>query len=227
MEPWWYFSFIVVLLLLVTMSALFSFSEMAISSANKNRLRTISESPNFSKKKKRQSLRVIHFIENYNEHISAIVIFNNIVNILFSTIATVFFTMIAREEMNNESIGPLISFLVMTPIVIIFGEIIPKQLAKKFPEMGTMKLSWTLQLVNLIMKPITFVLSKIIKEEETHLLNSDEEIHLAIADATSAGVTTSFEQKIIKNSLEIDNSKVEDVMLAKKDEIKRIWAIKI
>lgn len=217
MAIWAYILLAILLMLLVGLSALFSFSEMAISSANKSRLKSIINSNTSSNKDKKQAKRVLHFTENYNEHISSIVIFNNIVNILFSTLSTVFFVIIAKEEMNAESVGPLMSFALMTPVVIIFGEIIPKQLAKKFPEIGTMKLSWTLQIVNLIMKPITFILSKLVKEEETTMLNSDEEIHHALDEATKAGVTTSFEQSLIRRSLELDETKIIDVMVPLKD----------
>ncbi|NQX83465.1 MAG: DUF21 domain-containing protein [Mycoplasmataceae bacterium] len=217
MEILLYLSGIFILLLLVALSALFSFSEMAISSANKITLKAISESKNSSKISKKRATRVIHFIENYNEHISAIVIVNNVVNILFSTLATVYFTIFAQNILHSVAFGPLMAFLIMTPIVIIFGEIIPKQLAKKFPEIGTMKLSWTLQIVNMFLKPITYLLSKLIKEEKKNLLSSDEEINLALEDATSIGVTTSFEQNIIKRFLELDKSYVKNVMLPKKD----------
>ncbi|BDU67457.1 MAG: hemolysin [Candidatus Tyloplasma litorale] len=216
METYLLILFLIILLLLVFLSALFSFSEMAISSINKTRLMVIANDEKYSSKSHKQANRVLHFIENYNEHITAIVIFNNIVNILFTTLATVFFIAIANkffDPENAESIGPIMSFSIMTPFVIIFGEIIPKQLAKKFPESGTMKLSWTLYIVNLIMKPITAFLGKIIKEEDNSAFNSDEEINLAISQATEAGITSSFEQNIIKKLLEIDEMKISKIMI--------------
>lgn len=201
-----------ILIILVTLSALFSFSEMAISSSNKARLASIAKESK-SKKEKKQANRVIHFVENYNEHITAIVIFNNIVNILFSTLATIYFVSVT----GNSGTGALVSFLVTTPIVIIFGEIVPKQLAKRYPEKGTMKLSWSLQIVNFIMKPLTFLLSKIVKEQQSSMLGSDREIELALKEATKQGVTTSFEEQLIRRSLEIDNKKLSDVLIPIKD----------
>ncbi|MCK5866870.1 MAG: HlyC/CorC family transporter [Mycoplasmataceae bacterium] len=198
----------IVLILLIVLSALFSFSEMAITSSNTIKLKLIVDDENSSKQQKRQAKRVIHFIKNYNEHISSIVIFNNIVNILTTTLATVYFT-----ELTGKSIGPIVAFLIMTPLVIIFGEIIPKQLAKKFPEIGTMKLSWTLQIVNMILRPFTFLLSRLVKQQQTTMLNSDEEIHMALDEATKAGVTSSFEQQIIRRSLELDKTFISEVMI--------------
>ncbi len=205
--------FAIILLFLVSLSALFSFSEMAISSSNKTRLLTIVESGNSSNRKKAKAKRVIHFMDNYNEHITAIVIFNNIVNILFSTMATVFFTIIASNFLSSASYGALLSFVITTPIVIIFGEIIPKQLAKKYPESGTMALSTTIATVNFSMKPITFVLGKIIKEEETVAFNSDEEINTALSQATEAGVTTEYEQTMISKLLSADEKDVGSIMI--------------
>lgn len=210
----------IILIILVGLSALFSFSEMAISSANKTKLLAIQHNKDSSKRDKRQAKRVLHFIDNYNEHLTAIVIFNNIVNILFTTLATIFFinlATLAKISDDPSSVGPIMSFLIMTPIVIIFGEITPKQLAKRFSEIGTMRLSWTLQIINLIMKPITFILSKIIKEKDNTVLASDAEINLAISQATNAGVTSRFEQNLIKKLLEVDDKKISDAMIKKEN----------
>lgn len=205
------------LLLLIIMSSVSSFSEMAMSSCNKNRIKSISISPETSDKNKKKSLKVLMFLDNYNEYISAIVIFNNIINILFSILTTTFFSIlfvsVMSPESNPEFWSPIVSFLIMTPIVIIFGEILPKQLGKKFSEKGTMNVSPIISSVNFLMKPLTMILSRLVKEEEVTMLASDEEIQMAISEATVAGVTSSFEEMIIKRSLEIDNILVKDVMI--------------
>ncbi len=208
-----YIIFGLILVFLVFLSALFSFSEMAISSSNKTRLLLITESNEYSERKKKKARKVIFFTENYNEHITAIVIFNNIVNILFSTLATVFFTLIATNLWGNGGYGALMSFVITTPIVILFGEIIPKQLAKKYPESGTMLLTTAITSVNLVMKPITFVLGKIIKEEDNAAFSSDAEINTAISQATEAGVTTEYEQSLIKRLLSADELSVDSIMV--------------
>ncbi len=212
-----YIGFSIILAILIALSALFSFSEMAISSSNKTRLLTIIDSNDESERRKKKAKRVIHFTENYNEHITAIVIFNNIVNIMFSTLATVFFTIIANEAWGNGAYGALLSFIVTTPLVIIFGEIIPKQLAKKYPEKGTMLLSTSIAFVNGMMKPFTFVLGKIIKEEDNTAFSSDSEINTAISQATAAGVTTEYEQLLIQKLLSADEKTVESIMVPLED----------
>lgn len=206
-------SFVIVLIFLVLCSALFSFSEMAISSANKTRLITFKEDKKTKNSQRKKAERVIHYIENYNEHITAIVIFNNIVNVLFSTLATLFFTLLAISLWDSGGYGALLSFLITTPIVIVFGEIVPKQLAKKYPEKGTMFLTWAISSVNMVMKPVTLILSKIIKEEDNTAFISDEEINTALSQTTEAGVTTPFEQELIKRMLQADELTVGDIMV--------------
>ncbi len=208
-----YIVFGILLIFLIFLSGLFSFSEMAISSSNRTRLLTIIDSEKSSDRKKQQARKVINFMDKYNEHITAIVIFNNIVNIMFSTLATVFFTLIAIEVWDHGAAGALLSFVVTTPLVIVFGEIIPKQLAKKHPETGTMALSTTIVCVNIVMKPLTLVLGKIIKEEEQVAFNSDAEINTALSQATEAGVTTEYEQSMIKKLLSADEILVESIMI--------------
>lgn len=219
MAAWIFVLFALVLIVLVSLSAMFSFSEMAISSSNKTRLLSIIDESGKSNRKTKQAQRALHFVENYNEHVTAIVIFNNIVNILFSTLATVFFILVAKEinPSNAETLGPIMSFVITTPIVIIFGEIVPKQLAKKYAESGTMLLSTTIFLVSGAMKPFTIILGKIIKEEDNTALSSDDEINIAIAQAREAGVTTSFEENLIRKLLAADNLTVQEIMVPKED----------
>ncbi len=219
MATWMYIIFALILIILIVLSATFSFSEMAISSSNKTRLLSMIDNDGKSKRKSKQAQRALHFVENYNEHVTAIVIFNNIVNILFSTLATVFFIMVAKEwkPENAETIGPLMSFIITTPLVIIFGEIVPKQLAKKYAESGTMVLSSTIFIVNGVMKPFTLILGKIIKEEDNTALSSDDEINIAISQAREAGVTTSFEETMIKRLLATDDLTVSEIMIPKDD----------
>ena len=204
----------IILFFLVVLSAFFSFSEMAISSASKIKLQSILKDSN-NKRKKKQSIRVIKFIDNYNQHITSIVVCNNIVNVLSSTLSTALFAALFGGSLS----GYIISFVLMTTLIIIFGELIPKMLAKKFSEQGTMKFSFVLYFVNILLMPITFSLSKMIKEEDKITLSSDQEINFAIEESTNSGVTTKHEQNFIKNALLMDKISVKDIMITKKNAI--------
>lgn len=201
-----------ILILLVVLSAFFSFSEMAISSASRIKLKSILKNSE-TKRKRKQAKRVINFIDNYNQHITSIVVCNNIVNVLSSTLSTALFAQIFAGSID----GYIISFIFMTSLIIIFGELIPKMLAKKFSEKGTMNFSFTLYFVNIIMSPITFILSKMIKEEKKITLSSDQEINFAIEESTASGITSKHEQNFIKNTLMLDEFFVKDIMIPKKD----------
>ena len=201
-----------ILFLMIVFSAFFSFSEMAISSASKIKLKSIEKNTE-SKKDKKQANRVINFIDNYNQHITSIVVCNNIMNVLSSTLSTALFATLFNESFE----GYIISFILMTTLIIIFGELIPKMLAKKFSEKGTMKFSFILYFVNLLLMPITFILSKMIKEEKKITLSSDQEINFAIQESTSSGITSKYEQYFIENTLKMDDVSIRDIMIKKKD----------
>lgn len=203
--------FFILLILLIFMSAFFSFSEMALSSVNKIKIQSYIGNNEAAKRKSIKAKRVLKFIENYNETITSIVIYNNIVNVLSTTIATLIFTTLFGESM----VGYFVSFIFMTITIIIFGELLPKMLAKKYSEQGSILFSFPLLLTNYSMKPITLVLRKMVKEKNTALLSSDEEINIAIEESTNKGVTSEYEKNIIKKALDLDETTVKDVMIPK------------
>ena len=114
---------ILILIVLVALSAYFSATETAFSSLNRIRLKNLAAGGN-----KRAKLAYA-LSENYDELLSTILVGNNIVNIASASIATVLFV-----NALGEGIGPTVSTVVMTVIVLIFGEVSPKSLAKESAE---------------------------------------------------------------------------------------------
>ena len=114
--------YILVIIFCIIMSAYFSATETAFSSINKIRLKTLSEAGN-----KKASL-ALSLSENYDKLLSTILIGNNIVNIAVASIGTVLFVDLLG------SIGATVSTVVITVVVLIFGEITPKSIAKDYPE---------------------------------------------------------------------------------------------
>lgn len=110
------------LVFLILMSAYFSATETAFSSINKLRLKNLANQGN------RRAQLVLTLSYEYDKLLSTILIGNNIVNILSASLATILFTMYFKES------GVTISTIVMTIVVLIFGEISPKSLAKECPE---------------------------------------------------------------------------------------------
>ena len=112
---------IVVLFILLVLSAFFSASETAFTSLSQVRIKSLSQS-------KKSAKLVFKMSQNYNKLLSTLLIGNNIVNIASASIATIVFTFWFGD------LGVTLSTAVMTVLVLIFGEITPKSIAKERPE---------------------------------------------------------------------------------------------
>lgn len=114
---------IICLVLLILFSAFFSASETAFTSLNRIRLKTMADDGN------KKAANAYKMGENYDKLLSTVLVGNNIVNITASSVATVLFI-----KLINESKGPTVSTIIMTVLLLIFGEVTPKTLAKEMPE---------------------------------------------------------------------------------------------
>ena len=110
---------IIAILFLICLSAFFSATETAFSSVNKIRLKNLASNGN------KKAARALKMSENYDELLSTILVGNNIANILSSSLATVLFTRLIGNS------GVTIATIVMTVLVLLFGEISPKSIAKE------------------------------------------------------------------------------------------------
>ena len=128
---------IIVMLICIIMSAYFSATETAFSSFNRTRIKSLAE--NGSKRAK----LVLRLSDNYDGLISSILIGNNIVNIAVASIGTLLFVSAYGD------IGATISTVVVTIVVLIFGEISPKSLAKDSPEQFAL---FSAPIINFLMK---------------------------------------------------------------------------
>lgn len=205
---WWvYLIFFIILFLLLAGSAVFSFSEMALANTSKIKIQSLQKE---NKKLKKKCAKVIVLLENYNKTITTIVVCNNIFNILATTISTSLFAALLPGPL-----GAALSFLLMTIFIVVFCETLPKMLAKKYPEEGSIKFAGMLTVNNKIFYPVVLPLIKMVPQQEDVTLASDEEINLAIEEAKQAGVTTPFEQNLIKRSLQIDKETIEKFVIPK------------
>ena len=129
---------VTIIILCIFLSSYFSATETAFSSANKIKLKNLA-----GKGSKRADL-VLRLSERYDKLISTILIGNNIVNILASSLATILFI-----DLLGEDKGPTVATIILTLIVLLFGEITPKTLAKQYPETFAM---FSAPIINLFMK---------------------------------------------------------------------------
>ena len=136
---------LVCMILLVGGSAFFSASETAFSSMNRARIRTQAQEG------KRRAIIALKLADSYDSLISSILVGNNIVNIALATLATIFFVSIWQKS------GATISTIVTTAIVLIFGEITPKSLAKDAPETVAMAVAPILNAIVRILYPLNCI----------------------------------------------------------------------
>ena len=118
---------IVIIVFCIIMSAYFSATETAFSTFNKIRVKNLADKGN------KRAAKVIKLSENYDTLLSTILIGNNIVNILASSIATILFVDLLKDGSLAEW-SSAISTAVLTLVILTFGEISPKTIAKKKPE---------------------------------------------------------------------------------------------
>ena len=141
---------IVIMLILVAFSAFFSASETAYTSFNRTKMKNLASEGN------KRAARTLKLADNYDKLLSTILVGNNIVNISLSSLATIFFVeCLAETTLASAAAG--ISTAVITVVVLIFGEISPKSLAKDHAEGLAMAIVGILRFLSVILTPINFI----------------------------------------------------------------------
>lgn len=199
---------IIALVLLVAMSSVFSSSETAITSVSKIKVRQLDQKDN----KNAHLLKKLH--DNMQTTISTILIGNNIVNIAASSIATILFTNIFHQN------GALISTVVMTVFVLIFGEVLPKTIAQYKNKSVALKFSRFIYFLTIIFKPIVKVLNILtrlviklfIGEDEDSSTLTEEELKTLVEVSEEEGVLKNQETEIMINALELKETLAVDIM---------------
>lgn len=202
---------IIAIVICIIMSAYFSATETAFSSVNKTRLKALAE------KGDRKAKLALDLSERYDKLISTILIGNNIVNIAASSIATVLFVQLLG------SIGATVSTIVVTVVVLIFGEITPKSIAKDMPEKFSMFSAPFIRLLILLLTPFNYIFSqwqkvasKIVKNNEDTKM-SQEELLLLVEEVQQEGSIDEDEGELLKNAIEFGDLKAEDILTHRVD----------
>lgn len=197
---------IAAIIILIMFSAYFSATETAFSTYNKIKMKNEAMAGN-----KRAQL-VLDLSEDYDRLLSTILIGNNIVNIASTTLATILFTQIL-----GGTKGPTASTVVMTVVVLIFGEISPKSIAKDMPESFSKATAPFLKVIFVILKPLNYMftlwkklLTKIIKIKNPDII-TEEEILTIVEEATHDGTLNEHESDLIRNAIEFDDLEVSEI----------------
>jgi CBS domain containing-hemolysin-like protein len=222
---------LIALIALVILSAFFSATETAYTSLNTIRLKSLSQKENKYK-------RVLNLYEKYDKLLTTILIGNNIVNLTASSLALIFFTLVLKD---GSFLDPsVISTAVITIVVLIFGEITPKFIAKAYPEKLASFFYPFITLCYYVFYPLNFLLGlykklissmfKLDREESI----TDEELITIVNEAEEDGTLKEDESDLIRSAIEFDDLEVKDILVprinvisvsvdATKQEIKKIF----
>ena len=193
-------------------SAYFSATETAFSTFNKIKMRNLADKGNKTAK------LVLNIEETYDTMLSTILIGNNIVNILSASLSTILFI-----GWIDDKSGPTVSTAVMTIIVLIFGEITPKTLAKQIPDKFAMFAAPFLKLLMIIFFVFTFIfkkwqdlISKLVKSKDEDIV-TEEEILTLVEEAAEDGSINESESELIKSAIEFGDLEVIDIFTPRVD----------
>lgn len=214
MQTWLIWSIPLFLFILFLLAAIYSFAEMALSSSSKIKLKSYLKDGSNNKFIIHGAKLALRNLDLYNESLTSIVVANNIFNILLATISAVWFGYVFSE---NVILGTLLSFIIVTIIIIIFGEIIPKMFAKKYSEIGSIYTAPLVNVTRLSLYPITWIFKKIVKQDAYSIITNEEELKEVINEAEKIGVASKNEKDIINSVLKMDQTNIEKIMIKKED----------
>ena len=213
---------IAILVVLLVLSAFFSCSETAITAVNKMRIRTLMEDGN------KAAARVWALLENQSKVLSAILICNNIVNLTASALTTSLAIRICSNLGlgENTGLGIGIATGVLTFLILIFGEITPKQLASKKSEKIALRYARVIRFFTVILTPIIFIVNQISRlilkifgvdwSGKADTITEDE-LRTIVDVSHEEGVIETEEHQMITNIVDFGDSLVKDVMIPRMD----------
>ena len=203
---------LLIIIICIILSGYFSATETAFSAINRVRIRNQAE-----KGDKRAAL-VLQLSDNYDSLLSTILIGNNIVNIGCSSLATILFVKLLGEEM-----GAGISTLVITVVVLIFGEISPKSIAKESPEKFAMFSAPMINGLRIVLTPINWMfgqwkklLSCLFKTSGSQGITS-EELFTIVEEAQEEGSIDKEEGSLLRSALSFDDLEAGDILTPRID----------
>ena len=204
-------SSIAAMVICVILSGYFSATETAFSSVNKTRLKAMAE------KGDRKAELALRLAEDYDKLISTILIGNNVVNIALASIGTLFFVNLLGDN------GATVSTAVITVVVLIFGEITPKSIAKDYPEKFAMFSAPMINMLIVLLTPLNFLfglwkkLVGMIFKGEQDAGMSQEELLLLVDEVQQDGAIDESEGELLRNAIEFGDLEARDILTHRVD----------
>jgi len=202
---------IIFIAVMVVFSAYFSATETAFSSLNKTRLKVLAEKGN------PKAILALELSDKYDKMITSILIGNNIVNIAMTSVCTLLFVHLMADA------GATVSTIVSTVVVLIFGEITPKSLAKEMPEKFAMFSAPFLKVLMAVLTPISFLFSalknlmgKVIRSNEDRRM-TQEELLMLVDEVQQEGGLDEDEHELLRSAIEFTDRDAEDILTHRVD----------
>ncbi len=200
------------LLLCLVLSAFFSAAETAFATVNRIRLKAMAGEGN------EKAALVLRLLDDYDRLLTTLLIGNNIVNLTAATLGTLIFT-----QLLGSGYGPTVSTIVLTLVVLIFGEVTPKTLATESPEVFAFASVRVLRTLITVFIPLNafFVLwrkllAKVFKprEVESHI---EAELMTMVDEAQSEGDMDAHEGELIRSAIEFNDMDAIDILTPRVD----------
>ncbi len=207
---------LIIMLICLAFSSFFSGTETAFTSFNRMKMKNLAADGN------KKAAIALDLAENYDKMLTTLLVGNNIVNILLSSMATVYFMNILKGSSVEEFYTP-ISTAVITVVVLIFGEISPKSLAKDHAEGYAMAVAGFIKFLTVILTPINFIfslwkklLSKVFKAKNIDTVTEGEVLTL-VDEAHEDGSIDEYGKEIIENIFDFDDISAAEIATHRTD----------
>ncbi|MBQ3702133.1 MAG: HlyC/CorC family transporter [Oscillospiraceae bacterium] len=205
---------VIAIILMIWLSAFFSGSEMALSSCNLLRMQNLRDEGS------RRAAVAVRILENFDYALSAILIGNNLVNIGASALVSVLVILLSGSDKLTW-----IGTAILTVVIIIFGETIPKICAKKSANRLTLRIAYPIRALTVLLTPVIWVVVGLnwlltfwMKEEKDE--NGEEaveELHSIIETAEDEKVLDEDQSELVRSAIDFSEISAMDVMTARVD----------
>lgn len=204
---------LVILVLLLSASAFFSSAETALMTSNKLRIRNLAENGD------KRAEKVLEITANTDKMLSAILIGNNIVNLSASALSTT----LTLKMFGSSLVG--IATGILTFLILVFGEITPKNVASKNAENIALKYIGIISVLVVILTPAIYIVNKVagivislfIKNNDDNNMVTEDELRAMVEVSHEDGVIEKEEKKMIVNVVDFGDTVAGDIMLPRVD----------
>ena len=204
---------LVILVLLLSASAFFSSAETALMTSNKLRIRNLAENGD------KRAEKVLEITANTDKMLSAILIGNNIVNLSASALSTTLTLKVFGSSLVGIATG------ILTFLILVFGEITPKNVASKNAENIALKYIGIISVLVVILTPVIYVVNKVagivislfVKNNDDNNMVTEDELRAMVEVSHEDGVIEKEEKKMIVNVVDFGDTVAGDIMLPRVD----------